>query len=215
MMTIRDEALSGPKSNRPGLRVLAQEGGAMSQFTHAFRRSPSRGRLAACALVVPLAASALVWVGRVSAAESGRSPAAVSKSVSNVPTAKADALDATNTICTVSPNFNDMPGTSKKFSLGGSQSRPVIVLFQGEWFSNTEGSAAFIQLAIDGKVQSGPSSVVVAHRPFGEPQQTESHGFNFVSDPLVPGTHTATIQWADNGQGPYCVRVRSLIVLHK
>jgi len=187
----------------------------MSQFTHAFRRGPSRGRLAACALVVPLAASALVWVGRVSAAEGGRSPASISKSVSNIPTAKADAIDATNTICTVSPNFNDMPGTSKRFSFGGSQSRSVIALFQGEWFSNTEGSAAFIQLAIDGKVQSGPSSVVVAHRPFGEPQQTESHGFNFVSDPLAPGMHTATIQWADNGAGPYCVRVRSLIVLHK
>jgi hypothetical protein len=186
----------------------------MSQFTHAFRRGPSRGRLAACALVVPLAASALVWAGRVSAAESERGPASVSKSFSNVPTAKADALDATNTICTVSRSFDHMPGTSKTFSFGGRQSRSVIVLFQGEWFSNTEGSAAYIQLAIDGKDQSGPSAVGVAHRPFGEPQQTESHGFTFVSDPLAPGTHTATIQWAANGAGPYCVRVRSLIVLH-
>ena len=34
-------------------------------------------------------------------------------------------------------------------------------------------------------------------------------------DALPPGTHTTTIQWADDGQGSYCVRVRSMIILHK
>jgi hypothetical protein len=47
------------------------------------------------------------------------------------------------------------------------------------------------------------------------PDEVETHGFNFVSDPLAPGTHTATIQWRDNGLGPFCATERSLIVLHK
>jgi hypothetical protein len=186
----------------------------MSQFTDAVRHLTAGQRIVVFALLVPVAA-ALVWVGRVSAAEGGRGPAAVSKSVSGVPVGKTDGIDAIDTVCTVSPNFNNMPGMSKTFTLGTTSSKPVIVLFEGEWFSGVEGSAAFIQLAIDGRVQSGPSSVVVAHRPFGEPQQTETHGFNFISDALVPGNHTAVIQWADNGQGPYCVRVRSMIILHK
>lgn len=186
----------------------------MPQLTHAVRTLTPGRRIVAFALLVSVAA-ALVWVGRVSAAEGGRGPAAVSKTISGLPIGKADGIDAIDTVCTVSPNFNTMPGMSKTFTLGTTSNKPVVVLFEGEWFSGADGSAAFIQLAIDGRVQSGPSSVVVAHQPFGEIPETETHGFNFISDALTPGSHTAVIQWADNGQGPYCVRVRSMLILHK
>ena len=115
------------------------------------------------------------------------------------------------------PSFavKDRPIMSKTFTLGTTSNKPVVVMFEGEWFTGIEGSAAFIQLAIDGVVQSGPSSVVVAYTPFGAIPETETHGFNFISNALSPGSHTAAIQWADNGQGPYCVRVRSMLILHK
>jgi hypothetical protein len=179
----------------------------MSQLTQLVQRIPSRVRLVVFALVVPFTALALVWVGRASAGEDGLTPDAISKSFTGLPIGKADGIDAIDTVCTVSPSFNNMPGMSKTFTLGSTGNQKVIVLFQGEWFGAVEGSAAFIQLAIDGVVQSGPSSVVVAYDPFGAPQQTETHGFNFISDGLSPGSHTAAIQWADN--------VRSMIILHK
>ena len=180
----------------------------MSHFIERIRHIPF-----VFAAVVVLAAFALFLLGRATADED--SADAISKSVTGVPIPKADGIDATDTICTVSPNFNNMPGMSKTFTLDTTSNKPVIVMFQGEWFTGTEGSAAFIQLAIDGIVQSGPNSVVVAFIPFGETPETETHGFNFISNSLSPGTHTAAIQWADNGQGPYCVRVRSMIILHK
>jgi hypothetical protein len=176
---------------------------------------PFRMSRAVFALVAPFAALALVSIGPASASEDGLVPDAISKSVTGVPIAKADGIDATDTICTVSPSFNNMPGMSKTFTLGTTSNKPVIVMFEGEWFTGADGSAAFIQLAIDGVVQSGPRSIVAAHSPFGEIPESETHGFNFISDALSPGSHTAAIQWADNGQGPFCVRVRSMIIMHK
>ena len=166
-------------------------------------------------LIVPLAALALLLLGRADAGEDGLAPDAVSKTVTGLPISKADGVDATDTVCTVSPSFNNMPSMSKTFTQGATANKAVIVMFEGEWFPSAEGSAAFIQLAIDGVVQSGPRSVVAAFSPFGEIPDTATHGFNFITDALTPGSHTATIQWADNGQGPYCVRVRSMIILHK
>ena len=167
------------------------------------------------AVVVPLTAFAMVLVERADAGEDGLTTDAISKSFTGVPISKMDGIDATDTICTVSPSFNNMPGMSKTFTQGATSNKAVIVMFEGEWFTGADGSAAFIQLAIDGVVQSGPRSVVAAHSPFGEIPESETHGFNFISDALSPGSHTAAIQWADNGQGPYCVRVRSMIILHK
>jgi hypothetical protein len=172
-------------------------------------------RHVAFALAAPFAACALMSIARADTGEDGLSPDATFKSVSGAPIAKFDAIDATDTICTVSPSFNNMPGMSKTFTQGATSNKQVIVQFEGEWFPQVLGSAAFIQLAIDGIVQSGPKSVVAAYTPFDAIPETETHGFNFISDALTPGSHTATIQWADNGQGPYCVRVRSMIILHK
>jgi hypothetical protein len=187
----------------------------MSHLTQRVRRIPFQARVVVVTLLVPLAAFAMVSAGRAYAGEDGLAPDAISKTATDVPIGKADGVDATDTVCTVSPSFNNMPSMSKTFTLGTTSNKPVIVMFEGEWFTGIEGSAAFVQLAIDGVVQSGPRSVVAAFTPFGAIPETETHGFNFISDALSPGSHTAAIQWADNGQGPYCVRVRSMLILHK
>jgi hypothetical protein len=178
-------------------------------------RSPRLARLTTYAVLAALAVVALFWIGRASADGGGASPAAtINKTVSNVATGKADAVDATAMACTSSGSFTNMPAMSETFSFGGTASRPVLVLFQAEWFSFTEGARVGIQLTIDGVAQSGPAFVVVDHRPSGELHENETHGFNFISDPLAPGMHTATIQWA-TAPGTACVFNRSLIVLHK
>jgi hypothetical protein len=167
-------------------------------------------------LVVGLSALALGWIGRANASRRDPSPNITNIS-SNVSTVKADAVEAGNAICTVSPSFNGMPDMSKQFTLGGTKSRPVIVSLDGVWYTSTPGSEASVMLMIDGKRQSAESElgVVVDARPTGEPQTTEAHGFTFVSDYLTPGAHTAAIQWKDNGVGPYCAGDRTLVIFHK
>ena len=187
----------------------------MSQLTQVARRSQRPAWLAAAALVVALAAFALVWIGRASAEKGGASgPAVTPASVSNVATSRADAVEANTLRCTASPDYNEMPDMSETFTFGGRISRPVIVLFEAEWVSLVENGGVFVRLAIDGNPVGGTIPLADFRAP-GEPDEPETHGFNFVSGTLAPGTHTATILWADNGAGPGCVTVRSLIVLHK
>ena len=162
-----------------------------------------------------MSALALSAFTLLASADDSPSPAVVAKSLSNVPTAKADAVDASDFPCTVSPQFNDMPGMSETFTQGGTLAKPVIVLSQGEFFGLAEGAEARIRLTIDGVVPSGPLEIVVKNRPTGDQSTIGAHGFNFISDPLAPGTHTARIRSRDNGGGPGCVNDRSLIILHK
>jgi hypothetical protein len=187
----------------------------MSQLTHAVRRSPRRARLTACAVLIALAALTLVWIGRASAEKGGaNSPAAVSKSVSTL-ASKADAVDAIGGVCTQSAVYADMPGMLVSFKLGGTASRAVIVLFQGEWEAINSGSSAEIRLTIDNVIQSGPTDVGADRRAFDASDETETHGFNFISDPVTPGLHVARIQWRSPRASQACTFARSLIVLHK
>jgi hypothetical protein len=179
---------------------------------HTVRRSPRRVRLVACTVLVALAALMLVWIGRASA--DAEPTATISKTVSNVATSRADAVDANDLQCTTSVFFSDMPGMSEAFSLGGRDSRPVLVLFQASWHDLAERTQMGIRLTVDGALQSGPTPLV-QHRALGEPPFAfETNGFTFISDPVAPGPHTASIQWRVN-EGFGCVGDRSLIVLHK
>jgi hypothetical protein len=182
----------------------------MSQLT--VRRSPRRSWLVAGGVLALLLAFALLWIGRATAGKAG--PSRVNEpthTFSNIPTGKADAVDSGSEPCTAAPFYNDMPDMSKTFRLAGTVSRPVIVLFQGQWTVVTD--SALIQLTIDGVVQS--PEIIVDARPSGVPGDNESHGYNFVTNALAPGMHTATIQWRDGGGGPACIDDRSMIILHK
>jgi hypothetical protein len=167
-------------------------------------------------LAAALAAVALISIGRVSAVQAGGSGRAVAaaRSFSNIPTVKTDAVTAADQVCTVSPDLVAMPGMSKTFKLGSTTKRPVVVLFQGEWFSTDPSRAGEVELAIDGVVQPGTDgSGVVMFFNSGD-TVLETHGFNFVSAPLAPGPHTATIEWADNGVGPVCITNRVMTIQH-
>lgn len=182
----------------------------MSQLADSVLRSPRRAALAAATVVLMFAALALVWIGRASADE-GDEPADALTAVSNVPTGLADAVDAPNNRCTRSRDFVDMPRMSVTFSFDGDASHPVLVLFQGS-FSGNEHSNARIRLLIDDVVQPPPGDGVDVHEEDAS-VDIATNGFNFISAPLAPGTHTATIQWLAGRKA--CVANRSLIVLHK
>jgi hypothetical protein len=147
-------------------------------------------------------------MGRASAQEDEPNPVAA-KSISTGIN-KVDAVDTNIQACTVSTAFVDMPGMLVSFKSGGTASRPVIVLFQGEWLSIDRGTGV-IRLTIDGIVQSGPDDVEMNDT---DATETATHGFNFLSDRLAPGLHVARIQWKTRGDVA-CVNERSLIVMHK
>ena len=133
------------------------------------------------------------------------------KDFSNIATGRADAVDAAGERCTSSASFAALPGMSKTFSFGGAAERPVLVLFTGV-FDTSPQAQAELRLVIDGVVQSGAGELIVRK------ESTESHlateGFNFVSDAVAPGTHTAELQWRVFVSS-VCIRARSLIVLHR
>jgi hypothetical protein len=186
----------------------------MSHLARVIHRRPRRAQVL-CAALIALIAPTLVWIGGSSAGPAIVRPGAVSKTVANVPTGKTDAVDLTDIPCTVSPSYTDMPGTAVTFKVGGTAPRPVIVLMQGQWFLPNDGVTVRIRLLIDNVVQSGPTDVLIAERPAGVALESGTHGFNFVSNALAPGPHTAKIQWHDNGVNFGCVTNRSLIVMHK
>jgi hypothetical protein len=108
-------------------RFYEQEEAEVSNVTFTAWRSVRPGRRILTTVLVVLGAFALVWIGRASAQEGEREPAA-SKSIStNI--SKADAVDATDFVCTTSTAFTNMPGMLVSFKSGGTASRPVIVLF--------------------------------------------------------------------------------------
>jgi hypothetical protein len=193
-----------------------KEGGKMSNLAHSMRRTPRRAGLVVCAFSMALAL-ALVWIGHAGAEKGALSRTAdVSKSISTV-TSKADGADATDLPCTVSPQFNDMPGMLVSFRVSGQASRPVLVLFEGSWGKLNGNTAGFIRLTIDGAIQSGPGTGdgILTLGADGQIGSEGTRGFNFLSDPIAPGLHVARIQWRDNGAGQVCIGERSLIVLHK
>jgi hypothetical protein len=101
------------------------------------------------------------------------------------------------------------------FKIGGKKPLPVVVMFQGQWFMPNEGVNVRVQLLIDNVVQSGANDILTVERPSGVSLVDGTHGFNFVSNVLSSGAHTAKLQWRDNGVNFGCIARRTLIVLHK
>jgi hypothetical protein len=115
----------------------------------------------------------------------------------------------------------DMPGMAGVFVQGGASAEPLVVAFVGSWPKPTSGTpaGAFIFLEIDNNrvdVTSTNGGVLV-HEGTAASVSNGTHGFNFVTDPIPPGSHTAKMRWADNvlsGSGTICVAERSMVIHH-
>jgi predicted small lipoprotein YifL len=115
----------------------------------------------------------------------------------------------------------DMPGTAVAFTRSGTDTASVVVSFVANWPNPSEGEAngAFIFLEIDGQRRdiTSTNGGVLASEGHPATVSNGTHGFNFVTEPLAPGGHVATIRWADNvlsGTGTICVAERSIVVFH-
>jgi hypothetical protein len=137
----------------------------------------------------------------------------------NSRTAPIDTFAGTDEIveaCTTSTSFVLMPNMLRTFTLssqGSSANDEVVVMFQGAAMRLSLGSGfdtGFVRLTIDG-VEQPPGLIPVV----SEGDEAASHGFNWQSRPLTPGSHTARIQWRTDLGNELCVDARSIIVLHK
>jgi hypothetical protein len=115
-----------------------------------------------------------------------------------------------------------MPGTSVAFTRAGNDTAAVVVAFVGNWTNPSGGgtaNGAFIFLEIDGQRReiTSTNGGVLASEGQSTTVGNGTRGFNFVTDPIAPGNHIASILWADNllnGTGTICVAERSLVVFH-
>lgn len=123
-----------------------------------------------------------------------------------------DGAEAADFVSTTSTTFVDMPGMTVTFDLPVS-GHSVVVMFTGEFPTGPapceNQNYLSVQLVIDGVVHSAPGGV-----QFFTSDPVTSGGFNFISDPLLTGTHVAKIQWKANLTGG-CALNRSMTVLHR
>jgi hypothetical protein len=159
---------------------------------------PRRKRLAIVA--------GLVVVGLVAAVAA---VAAVSRSA---PISRFDGVDEIVEACTTTSSFVTIPQMTRTFTLGGTVNDEVVAMFQGSLSLDSSGGTfdtGFIRLTIDGAQQT-PGVV-----PAIGADDRGTHGFNWQSSALRPGTHTARVQWRTDLGSNFCVDARSLIILHK
>ena len=150
--------------------------------------------------------SAVAVIGLVAAV------AAVGAVSRSAPISKFDGVDEIVEACTTTKTFATIPQMSRTFTLGGSVNDEAVAMFQGSFSLDDSGGTfdtGFIRLTIDG-VQQSPGVV-----PAIAPGERGTHGFNWQTRPLAPGSHTARVQWRTDLGGRLCVDARSLIVLHK
>jgi hypothetical protein len=123
---------------------------------------------------------------------------------------KFDGVDEIVEACTTATSFVNVPGMSRTFAQGGTASDEVVVTFEGSASLNGEDfDTGFVRLTIDGTVQT-PGVI-----PLLGVGKRGTHGFNWQTRALSPGTHTARVQWRTDLGSSFCLDARSLLVLHR
>jgi hypothetical protein len=113
--------------------------------------------------------------------------------------------------CTTATAYTPLPAMRKTFTLGGTAPVAVVVLFHGAFsLSGTAFDTGFVRLQIDGVTQS-PGEIPIKN----EGASTATHGFQWQSAPLMPGSHIARLQWRTDLGSNFCVDARSLLILHR
>jgi hypothetical protein len=114
--------------------------------------------------------------------------------------------------------FVDMPGMTRDFTLGGSTSEEVVVMFHATanlaLASGQSQDTGVVALLIDGATQT-PVNEVGFISAEGSTAFEAAHSFTWQSPSLTPGRHTALIQYRTDLGSDFCVYARSLIILHR
>jgi hypothetical protein len=126
------------------------------------------------------------------------------------PINRFDGRDEIVEACTNRKNYGTVPKMVRTFTVTGSTDRAVVVMFEGSLSLGEEEAfdTGFLRLTID-DVEQSPGEV-----PAIAPGGRGTHGFNWQTEPLSPGSHTARVQWRTDLGNTFCADARSIIVLH-
>lgn len=142
----------------------------------------------------------------------------------NAPVAMLSSVVADDIACRTSSDNTvaDMPGVVANFTIEGDEPASVVVSFVANWTKPSNGPAAgaFILLEVDdSRVDITSTNGGVLASPGTDTDVSNgTHGFNFVTEPIAPGSHIAKILWADNilnGTGTICVFERTMVIFHR
>jgi hypothetical protein len=157
---------------------------------------------------------------------------AVTTPVARAPVRNFAARTSTDRACrTTATTLVPIPGTTVGFTLNGSQPQEVMVTFSAAWPipradeipAGSTASGAFVFLFVDDDRVDAVSlnGGVLVHEGTASSVSNGTHGFTFVTEPLLPGQHTARMFMLDNVLGPFgvpngtiCVGERSTVVQH-
>lgn len=130
----------------------------------------------------------------------------------SAPISKFSGVDEIVFTCTTSKTFVNIPGLSRSFTVGAGAAEEAVVMLQASFSLSRDGAdTAFVRLLVDNVIQ-GPGDQV----PVQSLDDTGStHGFNWQTRTLSPGSHTVRAQWRTDLGSSFCADARSLIVLHK
>lgn len=177
--------------------------------------------------VVAKLAAGLLWVGL-----SGDYVAAETFTGS-APAKRTTATMSDERVCrTLATTLEEIPGTEVPFTQRGSTPQEVEVTFVAEWprprddeiDPGGQRAGALIFLFIDGDRVDflSEGGGVLVHEGTASSISNGTHGFSFITRPIPPGDHVASIHFLDNILGPFgdpngtiCVGDRSTVVRHK
>jgi hypothetical protein len=157
--------------------------------------------------VILLAALVPVIVGTTLVAQ-----AAITSTSRSAPIKQFDGIDEIVEACTTTSTFATIPQMTRTFTLGGTGNDEVVAMFQGSISLDSAGGTfdtGFVRLLVDGAQQSPGEIPVIGTDDRG------THGFNWQTKALTPGSHTVKVQWRTDLNSNFCVDARSLIILHK
>lgn len=176
--------------------------------------------------VVARITAGLLWLGL-----SGGYVAAET-STGSAPVSRSTATMSNDRICqTLATTMEEIPGTEVPFSQSGEEPQAVEVTFVADWprprdFEIDPGgqrAGAYIFLFIDGvRVDFiSENGGVLVHEGQASSVSNGTHSFTFITRPIAPGDHVASIKVLDNVLGSFgnpngtvCVGKRSTVVRH-
>ncbi|MEK7530433.1 MAG: hypothetical protein AAB573_01055 [Patescibacteria group bacterium] len=113
-------------------------------------------------------------------------------------------------VCTTSTTYEDVPGMEESFTQGGIFSNEIYAAFTAQ--IDAPGGNLDFRFLVDGLTQSGSGSGVVLK---SSALNSTNNSWNFISDAVSPGAHTATLQWRVIDGVQACIGSRSMIIHHR
>jgi hypothetical protein len=140
--------------------------------------------------------------------QSGARAITTCSKMDNIDVRTAATVDRTR-----STDFVNVPETVVKFTVGGTAASCVLVRYSAETNAPGGSGGMDVKLVLDGTTDALPGIVAWTHDHGGLGLSVQS--FEFIYPAVLPGTHTARLQWRSTDGRPVQLGKRTLTVTHQ